>query len=90
MKRIILTVMTLAFSLSSLAEQPQSTAVLVGTSDLLVMTSIEGKNQGIMSSYKSYSQLSQKNRLLKQARIQQQYSQFLEQKRALNSSAVSL
>lgn len=90
MKRILLTAMALAFSLSSLAEQPQSTAVLVGSSDLLVMTSIENLNRGIMSSYKNYSPLSQQNRLLKQIRIQQQYSQFIENKRTFSSNTVSL
>lgn len=90
MKRILLTTMALAFSLSSLAEQPQSMAVVQRTSDLLVMTSIEDKNEGIMSSYKDYSQLSLQNHLLKKSRIHQQYSKFVEQKRIFNSSTVSL
>jgi hypothetical protein len=87
MKRIILTTMALAFSLSSLADQPQSMAVAEGTSGLLAITSIEDKNQEIMSSYKAYFQISQKHNLLKKTRIHKQYSQFVESKQAFSSTA---
>jgi len=89
MKRIFLTATVLAVSLSSLAEQPHSKVVVQETSDSLLMTSIEDKNQDIMSSYKNYSQRHQQQKLLKQDRIHQQYSQFMEEK-SISSSTVSL
>lgn len=85
MKRIFLTAVVLAFSLASLAEQPK--AVVQKASDSLVMTAIEDKNQNIMSSYKDYSRLRQQNKLLKQNRIQQQYSQFVEGQSISSSTA---
>ncbi len=71
MKRMFLTAMALAFSFSTMAAQPLSK---VG------MTLIEDKNQGIMSSYKDYSQARQQSRQLKQSLAQQQYSEFLQYK----------
>jgi len=87
MKRIILTAMALAFSLSSLAEQAQSANVDEPTLVLAEMTLIEDKNRDIMSSYKKYSQLRHKNDSLKHMQVHQQYGQFKEKKRESSNTA---
>ena len=76
MKRVFLTTMALAFSVSSLAVQPASSTNDV--SSLTAMILIESKNQNLMSSYKDYSQARQQSRQLEQSLAKQQYSQFLE------------
>ena len=78
MKRMFLTTMALAFSLSSLAAQPSS--AVGDVSNLTAMTLIESKNHNLMSSYKDYSQARQQSRQLKQSLAQQQYSQFVQLK----------
>jgi hypothetical protein len=87
MKKILLTAMALTVSLLSLAEQPASKTAVQGETALLSLTLIEDKNRGIMSSYKDYSQRYQQNRLVKQNLIQQQYHQFMEEKRISGSTA---
>ncbi len=69
MKRMFFTAMALAFSFSTMAAQPLSKTG---------MTLIEDKNQGIMSSYKDFSQARQQSRQLKQSLAQQQYREFLQ------------
>ena len=80
MKRMFLTAMALAFSLSSMAAQPSSAGEDAAT--LAPLTLIESKNRDLMSSYKDYSQIRLQNRQLKQSLAQQQYSQFLEFKQS--------
>lgn len=87
MKKILLTAMALTVSVLSLAEQPAPKTGVQGESALLSLTLIEDKNRGIMSSYKDYSQRYQQNRLVKQNLIQQQYQQFMEEKRTSGSTA---
>ena len=53
MKRMFLTAMALAFSISSMAAQPNSAAEDAAT--LAPLTLIESKNRDLMSSYKDYS-----------------------------------
>lgn len=87
MKRIILTAIALTCSGSIFAEQPQSSAAFQNTTDAQIMTSIEGKNRSIMSSYDNYYQLRQQTQTIKQKRLKQQYGQFLEKKGLFSTTA---
>ena len=87
MKRIILTAIALTCSGSIFAEQPQSSAVFQNDQDALIITSIESKNRSIMSSYDNYYQFRQQTQTIKQKRLKQQYSLFLEQKGIFSTTA---
>lgn len=87
MKRIILSVMAVTLSGSIFAEQTQPTSVFKNAPDARIMTSIEEKNRNIMSSYGNYSQFRQLTQSVRQRHLKQQYSQYLEQKSILSSTA---
>lgn len=87
MKRIILSVMALTLSGSIFAEQTQPTSVFKNAPDARVITSIEEKNRDIMSSYGNYSQFRQQTQSVRQKHLEQLYSQYLEQKSILSSTA---
>jgi hypothetical protein len=78
MNKYFLMLMTLFFTLPSLAED--ETTGLLATNSIEV--GIELKNREIMSNYKTYFQASRQQMQKKQSQVQLQYTEFLKSKAA--------
>ena len=81
MNKVFLMLTLFVCASPSMADDMKVTTLLASNSNTL--TGIEQKNRAIMSDYKTYFIASRKQGKLKQSLVEQQYSRFVKNKRAL-------
>lgn len=81
MNKVLLMLTLFSCGSVSMADDIKVTTLLASNADNLI--GIEQKNREIMSDYKTYFTASRKQGQLKQSLIEQQYSRFVKNKRAL-------